>query len=117
MQLDLTDEEASALRKLLADAIEDDRYPLSPRVQALRRILAKLEPIAPRRHRPECQRKTLGETISRSWIKLRRSRPSRPVAFVRPPEHARNALHNFPFRLLLGVLREGRRCDRLPRHT
>jgi len=47
MQLDLTDEEASALRKLLADAIEYDRYPLSPRVQALRRILAKLEPIAP----------------------------------------------------------------------
>jgi len=61
MQLDLMDEEASALRKLLADAIEYDRYPMSPRVQALRRILAKLEPIAPRRHRPECQRKTLGE--------------------------------------------------------
>jgi hypothetical protein len=47
MQFDLTDEESSALRKLLADAIEYDRYPLSPRVQTLRRILAKFEPMTP----------------------------------------------------------------------
>jgi hypothetical protein len=33
-----------ARRKLLADAIEYDRYPLSPRVQTLRRILAKFGP-------------------------------------------------------------------------
>jgi hypothetical protein len=46
MQFDLTEEESSALRKLLADAV-DDRYPLSPRVQTLRRILAKFEPLAP----------------------------------------------------------------------
>jgi hypothetical protein len=47
MQLDLTDEEASALRTLLADTIEYDRYPLSPRVQMLRGILAKFAPMAP----------------------------------------------------------------------
>jgi hypothetical protein len=45
-QLDLTDEEAAALLSLLNRAIDDDRYPLSPRVRTLRRIRAKL-PAAP----------------------------------------------------------------------
>jgi len=45
MTLDLTNDEASALPKLLlTDAIEYDRYPLSPRVQALWSILAKFGP-------------------------------------------------------------------------
>jgi hypothetical protein len=47
IQFDLTDEEASALRKLLADAINYDDYPLSLRIQALRRILAKFGPLVP----------------------------------------------------------------------
>jgi hypothetical protein len=47
MQLDLTDEEASALRKLLADAIEYDRFPLSRRIQTLWGILAKFGPMGP----------------------------------------------------------------------
>jgi hypothetical protein len=47
MQVDRTDDEASALRKLLAYTVEYDRYPLSPRIQTLRRILAKFEPRAP----------------------------------------------------------------------
>jgi hypothetical protein len=47
VQFDLTDEETSALQKLLADAIEYDRYPLSPRVRRLRGILAKFEPNGP----------------------------------------------------------------------
>jgi hypothetical protein len=47
IQFDLPDEEACALRKLLADAIDYDRYPLSLRIQALRRILVKFEPLAP----------------------------------------------------------------------
>ena len=47
MQLDLDDEEKLALLNLLTDAIETDRYPLSPRVQVLWRILAKLGPIGP----------------------------------------------------------------------
>jgi hypothetical protein len=42
MQLDLTYEEAEALLSLLNRAIDDDRYPLSPRIRLLRDIRAKL---------------------------------------------------------------------------
>ena len=42
MQLDLTDEETLALLNLLVETIEADKFPLSPRVQILRAILAKL---------------------------------------------------------------------------
>jgi hypothetical protein len=47
MHLDLSDEETLALLNLLTDTIENDRYPLSPRVQMLRGILAKFGPMAP----------------------------------------------------------------------
>jgi hypothetical protein len=42
MPLDLNDEENEALVLLLRKAIDEDRYPLSPRVQALKGILGKL---------------------------------------------------------------------------
>jgi hypothetical protein len=42
--LDLTDEEAAALIKELADITGNDRYPFSARIQTLRAILAKLRP-------------------------------------------------------------------------
>ena len=42
MTLDLTGEEAVALLRVLNRAIEDDRYPLSPRIRTLRNIRAKL---------------------------------------------------------------------------
>ena len=42
MKLDLTDEEAAALLSLLNRVIDDDRYPLSPRIRILRDIRAKL---------------------------------------------------------------------------
>jgi hypothetical protein len=42
MQLELTDEEAAALFALLNRTIENDRYPLSPRIQVMRGIRAKL---------------------------------------------------------------------------
>jgi len=42
--LDLTEEETGALAKLLSRTIDDDRYPLSPRVQNLKGILAKIRP-------------------------------------------------------------------------
>ena len=41
MQLDLDDEETRALLNLLTEAIEGDRYPLSPRIRILRAILLK----------------------------------------------------------------------------
>jgi hypothetical protein len=36
MNLDLTDEKSDALSQLLCNAIDDDRYPLLPRIQALK---------------------------------------------------------------------------------
>ena len=47
MHLDLSNEETLALLNLLTQTIENDRYPLSPRVQTLRGILAKFGPMAP----------------------------------------------------------------------
>jgi hypothetical protein len=44
MMLDLTEEETDALAKLLSRTIDDDRYPLSPRIQRLKGILAKIRP-------------------------------------------------------------------------
>jgi hypothetical protein len=44
MMLDLTDEETDALARLLSRTIDNDRYPLSPRIQGLKGILAKLRP-------------------------------------------------------------------------
>jgi hypothetical protein len=40
----LTDEEKIALAAELKRAINEDRYPLSPRVQTLKAILDKIEP-------------------------------------------------------------------------
>jgi hypothetical protein len=42
--LDLTDEDAAALIKELADITGNDRYPFSSRIQTLRAILTKLRP-------------------------------------------------------------------------
>jgi hypothetical protein len=42
MQLELTEEQAAALLALLNRTIDDDRYPLSPRIGILREIRAKL---------------------------------------------------------------------------
>ena len=56
MHLDLTDEEIDALVGLLSRTIDDDRYPLSPRIQLLKSILAKIrpepvrEPLPPLKH-------------------------------------------------------------------
>jgi len=44
MALDLTDEETDALARLLSRTIENDRYPLSPRIQLLKGILSKIRP-------------------------------------------------------------------------
>ena len=44
MTLDLTEEETGALARLLSRTIDDDRYPLSPRVQMLKAIRKKLRP-------------------------------------------------------------------------
>ena len=45
---DLTDEETAAPERLLSDAIDRDRYPLSRRIKMLRGILAKIRPEPPK---------------------------------------------------------------------
>ena len=44
MILDLSDEETTALARLLTNTIDADRYPFSPRIQTLKGILAKIRP-------------------------------------------------------------------------
>jgi hypothetical protein len=48
MAPDFTDEEIAALTHLLREKIDNDRYPLSPRIQVLKGILAKFRPEPPR---------------------------------------------------------------------
>jgi hypothetical protein len=47
MVLDLSDDEAAAVAQLLRRTINDDPYPLSPRLAPLKAILAKLNPPQP----------------------------------------------------------------------
>jgi hypothetical protein len=44
MELDLHDDETAALTRLLINTIDGDRYPLSPRIQTLKGVLAKIRP-------------------------------------------------------------------------
>jgi len=44
MNLDLTNDEAIALLRELDEIIGSDRFPLSPRIQTLKAIRAKLRP-------------------------------------------------------------------------
>ena len=44
MNLELTDEQADALERELRRIIDDDRYPLSPRIQMLREIRNMIHP-------------------------------------------------------------------------
>jgi hypothetical protein len=44
MNLELSDDESAALARLLRRAIDDDRYPLSPRILLIQGILDKLDP-------------------------------------------------------------------------
>jgi len=44
MSLSLTDTDRADLARFLREAIEADRYPLSPRVRRLKELLAKIDP-------------------------------------------------------------------------
>jgi hypothetical protein len=59
MMLDLSDRETDALAGLLRRTIDDDRYPLSPRVQTLKAILAKIQP---ERRTSHCPAETIRAT-------------------------------------------------------
>jgi hypothetical protein len=67
MNLELSDEQAEAPERELRHIIDDDRYPLSPRIQTLREIRNKIRPEPIREKYPEPkhheQRRTTGEII------------------------------------------------------
>jgi hypothetical protein len=50
MHLDLSDDQTAAPARLLRKTIDDDRYPLSPRIRLLQVILDKIDP--PRAREP-----------------------------------------------------------------
>jgi hypothetical protein len=56
MNFELTDEQTEALLRELFQIIENDRYPLSPRIRTLKEIRGKIrseparEPLPPLRH-------------------------------------------------------------------
>jgi len=57
MRLELTDEQTEALIRELSQLIDGDRYPVSPRIVALKEVLRQLRPeparpapLPPRRH-------------------------------------------------------------------
>jgi hypothetical protein len=52
MTFDLTDDEARALGQLLRRAVDEEHYFLSPRLDPLKAILAKLDPPEPRPEPP-----------------------------------------------------------------
>ena len=52
MMLDLSDDEKHALAEFLRRAIDENRYPLSPRLAPLKAILAKLDPPEPQPELP-----------------------------------------------------------------
>jgi hypothetical protein len=56
MKLELTDEEAELLLGELDRIIENDRYPLSPRILALREIRARIKPYPERPPAPPPQK-------------------------------------------------------------
>jgi hypothetical protein len=78
MQLELTDEETRALLNLLIDAIEGDRYPMSPRILLLR------NPHQVRRGGPGCRRNS------------RRNSAAMPHHRQRDGQHQRSATRAGP---------------------
>ena len=55
MPLDLDDDETAALAEELHIIIENDRYPLSPRILTLKAILGKIRPEPARKPLPPLQ--------------------------------------------------------------
>jgi hypothetical protein len=52
MILELSDDEAAALTRHLRQALDYDPYPLAPRIDPLKSVLAKLKPPTPRSEPP-----------------------------------------------------------------
>ena len=72
MTLDLTDDEARALTKHLRQAIDYDSYPLAPRLDPLKAILAKLDPPKPRYEPPPPLKPGMGPSVGRGRRRVAR---------------------------------------------
>jgi hypothetical protein len=65
VQLELTDEKAAALLALLNRTIENDRYPLSPRIRVMRGIRGSCRARRPNRRRSD-RREPAGHAVHNS---------------------------------------------------
>jgi len=74
MALDLTDDETAALVRLPKRAIDNDRYPLAPRLDPLKAILAKIEP--PREPRPPPKIYSSSSSCMAGWLRRPAQRPA-----------------------------------------
>ena len=79
MQLNLTNEETLALHDLLNTTVEDDRYPVSPRVRTLCGTLAKL---GPRARVLEESRRVKAEAVGAVAVELDRRELERELRSV-----------------------------------
>lgn len=62
MPLDLTEQEQQALVRLLRRTLDNERFPMAPRLDPPKSILAKLDPPAPRAPLPPPLRPSLAPT-------------------------------------------------------
>ena len=69
--LNLTEDECADLAQFLRDAINADRFPLSPRVRRLKELLAKVDPTPARTVEPVPAPKPIGE---RSMVLAKRQK-------------------------------------------
>ena len=77
MTLDLTDDEARALAKYLRQALDYARFPLLPRLDPLKAILAKLEPACAARPARSARRSRNWNAPANSADLLQKRRPER----------------------------------------
>ena len=75
MQLELTDEKAAALLALLNRTIENDRYPLSPRIRVMRGIRGSCRARRPNRRRSD-RREPAGHAVDNSKFTALSARPA-----------------------------------------
>jgi hypothetical protein len=83
MQLDLTDDEVRLLIRLLRRAIDDDRYPMAPRLAPLKALLAKLQPPKAAQPLPHHRRRGCGaepRALSPTAMTLPRIEPIIPMS-------------------------------------
>ena len=89
MATNLTDQDRADLARFLREAIEADRYPISPRVRRLKELLARIDPAPAPAVTPYPAPKPIGEP---SFVLVkRRGRPDLRRCHPRPPRPQRRS--------------------------